>query len=126
MSAFGVTRTSGGLSEMSASDPKADNSFCQAQGRHRDPLWANRRRGSENQQNLTRRHFGAAAIQAALAADRPYVVSPMLSMNGKRNSTLRPGALSINLMLAPCKRATAATRLRPKPLPGILRLRSRR
>ena len=39
---------------------------------------------------------------------------------------LRPGALSIISICAPCRWATAATRLRPSPLPGVRRLRSSR
>jgi CIC family chloride channel protein len=40
--------------------------------------------------------------------------------------TLRPGALSARSMDASCSWATAATRLRPRPLPGVLRLASTR
>ena len=38
----------------------------------------------------------------------------------------RPGALSSRRIEPPCRRATAATRLRPRPLPGCERLFSRR
>jgi ABC transporter substrate binding protein len=43
-----------------------------------------------------------------------------------RSRNLRPGALSTNSIPAPWRRATAATRLRPSPLPGVRRLRSSR
>jgi hypothetical protein len=50
----------------------------------------------------------------------------VLSMHEKCSSILSPGALSNSLIFARCKRATAATRLRPSPLPGVVRLLSSR
>src|SRR5262245_26674044 len=45
---------------------------------------------------------------------------------GNHRRTSRPGALSSISMRAPCRRATAATRASPSPLPGLPRLRSSR
>ena len=45
---------------------------------------------------------------------------------GNETSTRNPGALSLSSTSAPCSSAMAATRLRPKPLPGVERSRSRR
>jgi len=46
--------------------------------------------------------------------------------DGNRSRHLRPGLLSTISMRAPWRRATAATRLSPSPLPGVWRLRSSR
>ena len=46
--------------------------------------------------------------------------------DGNRSRHLRPGLLSTMSMRAPWRRATAATRLSPSPLPGVWRLRSSR
>ena len=47
---------------------------------------------------------------------------------GRKMLTLmrKPGLLSASLMLAPCRSAMAATRLKPRPLPGVERARSKR
>ena len=44
----------------------------------------------------------------------------------KATWTSSPGFASCTITAAPCRRATAATSARPRPLPGVERLRSRR
>ena len=45
---------------------------------------------------------------------------------GNSSRTRSPGRLSPSTTAPPCRRATARTRLSPSPLPGVLRLGSRR
>src|SRR6516165_12829686 len=77
-----------------------------------------RRRGSELRHDQYGRGFEHKEADAIRGHD--------LAGNGNRIRNLRPGALSIISTPAPWRRATAATRLSPSPLPGVPRLRSSR
>src|ERR1700686_5497023 len=43
---------------------------------------------------------------------------------GNEKLTCSPGSTATTLSLAPCNSATALTKLKPRPLPGVVRLRS--
>ena len=92
------------------------------------------------------RSLSAATAPSVRASSRAAGVSPMRSMNGRRSAaccaaivaasprrvlgalrpqrfgsvstTRRPGRLSSRRTAPPCSRATACTRLRPRPVPG--------
>jgi hypothetical protein len=70
--------------------------------------------------------ISAAAAEPARRHGAPVLSRPARAGAGNHNRTVRPGALSSVSICAPCRRATAATRLSPRPLPGICRLRSSR
>ena len=52
--------------------------------------------------------------------------APPARTRGSVSTARRPGSLSSSRMAPPCKRATAATRLSPSPVPGCVRHSSRR
>jgi hypothetical protein len=63
-------------------------------------------------------------VASLMRATLPMGHGPVGRGNLRRKAS--PGALSDISMSAPCKWATAATRLRPRPFPGVRRLRSSR
>ena len=70
-------------------------------------------------QTLVWRLSARASSQTSLIPACPPVPSPALATDfaacGKHNRNSRPGYLSSISIVAPCRRATAATRLRPRP-----------
>src|SRR5262249_12131211 len=71
-------------------------------------------------------NYDAINMDEVSAHPTDAIRSHELAGDGNRSRNLRPGALSTISILASWSRATAATRLRPSPLPGVRRLRSSR
>ncbi len=60
-----------------------------------------------------------ASLGAVPRALHHFCVPSDRQARGKDTSTRRPGVLSLSTTPAPCSSAMAATRLRPRPLPGV-------
>src|SRR5579875_1701816 len=70
--------------------------------------------------------FATMPESGGAAAGGPSPPHPLTSGEEKRSRTRSPGALSASSILTWCRAAMAATRLSPRPLPGVLRLPSSR
>ena len=75
--------------------------------------------------NRLSRSFSQPLLRKPLGA-RPELGRATARQRGKSRVTVRPGKASPKVRVAPCRRATAATRLNPSPLPGVERAASSR